>query len=268
MKYAFTSFSCPDAGLDEVLRMARAWGYVGFEARTGFGHRHGLELGLTSEQIAQAREAFAASGVALCCLSVSCRYADVARNELQIAETKRYLALAGALGAPLLRVFCGEIPLRETRERAREHIVAALTELAPFAEAAGVRIVVETHDDWSAPYQMAEVLAAVGHPSVGAVWDVMHTLRGGGATMAEAYRILEPWLYHVHIHDGLLDRSQLRFRAIGEGEIDHREVARILLEHRYGGFLSGEWLDWEAPEVHLPRELATMRRYEAEIATL
>lgn len=262
MKYAFVSFSCPNASLDEVLRMAREYGYDGFEARCGFGHGHGIELTLTPEECAGMKRAFADSGVALHCLSVSCRYADPHTAAENIAATRDYIRLAQRLGVPLLRVFCGELPAGLGREAARGGIAAALRELAPLAAAAGVILAVETHDDWSDPAEMRAVMEAVDHPAVGVVWDLMHTLRGGGASMEEAYRLLSPWLVHVHFHDGLLDLSRLAFLPLGEGEIDHRPAVKILMENHYDGYLSGEWLDWEPPEIHLPRELQTMLGYE------
>ena len=39
-----------------------------------------------------------------------------------------------------------------------------------------------------------------------------------------------------------------------------------MLSISYDGYISGEWINWEDPyEVHLPRELATLKRYESEV---
>ncbi|MDI4645129.1 sugar phosphate isomerase/epimerase family protein [Cohnella hashimotonis] len=268
MKYAFVSFSCPEASLAEVLRMARDYNYDGFEARCGFGHGHGIEVSLTAEACADVKQAFADGGVVLQVLSVSCRYANPDTVAENIALTRDYIQLAQRLAVPLLRVFCGEITAGRSREASRLQIVAALRELAPLAEAAGVTLAVETHDDWSDPAEMRTVMEAVDHPSVGVVWDLMHTLRGGGTPMEEAYRLLSPWLKHVHFHDGLLELDRLVFLPLGEGEIDHRPAVKILIQNRYQGYLSGEWLDWEPPQLHLPRELQSMLRYEQEAVKL
>jgi sugar phosphate isomerase/epimerase len=265
MKYAFTSFSCPNRDLRSMLAMAQEYGYYALEIRSGARHAHGIELGLDPKSAADIREAFSASGISLHCLSVSCHYSDPTTVQANVELTTAYIGLAKELEAPFLRVFCGIIPQGLPREAARERIVAALQQLASVASAAGITLVVETHDDWSSPSEMAAVMAAVDHPAVGVVWDVMHTLRGGGSSMEEAYLLLKPWLRHVHIHDGLLDLSKLTFMPIGHGEIDHVPVVRILMEEGYDGVLTGEWLDWEAPDIHLPRELATMRKYEQSL---
>jgi sugar phosphate isomerase/epimerase len=52
---------------------------------------------------------------------------------------------------------------------------------------------------------------------------------------------------------------------IGQGAYDHRRVLELLQAEGYDGYLSGEWINWEPYEVHLPRELATLKQYEAEI---
>ena len=53
---------------------------------------------------------------------------------------------------------------------------------------------------------------------------------------------------------------------IGEGAIDHRRALELLTEFGYQGYISGEWIRWEPWEVHLPRELATLKTYEKEAA--
>ncbi|WP_254450581.1 sugar phosphate isomerase/epimerase family protein [Cohnella herbarum] len=267
MNYAFVSFSCPDADLLTVLRMAQQYGYSGFEARCDCGHRHGIELDITPEQIIDIKTAFQASGVKLQCISVSCRYSNPVTVQANITETIAYIRLAQALEVPFIRIFCGYIPEGAGREETRTLIVESLRSLAASAAQAGVVLAVETHDDWSDPLEMAAIMSAVNHPSIGVVWDIMHTYRTGKTSMEEAYRILQPWIHHVHIHDGSLDPDTLVFLPIGTGDIDHKEALRILIQHKYTGFLSGEWLDWEPASLHLPREIEAMRGYEKELLT-
>jgi hypothetical protein len=66
--------------------------------------------------------------------------------------------------------------------------------------------------------------------------------------------------------DGLAETDRLVLLPIGQGIYDHKCVLDLLKRHAYGDFVSGEWIDWEPYETHLPRELATLKRYEAELA--
>jgi sugar phosphate isomerase/epimerase len=53
---------------------------------------------------------------------------------------------------------------------------------------------------------------------------------------------------------------------MGDGDFDHRTVVKCLDSMGYDGYLSGEWINWDDPFAsHLPREVAKMREYEAEL---
>ncbi len=264
MNYAFMTFSTPTLRLEEVLRTAQRYGYDGVELRLDAGHAHGVEIGLSPIERQRVREAAEASGIALVCLATSLKFADPAITQTTLAEVRARLALAGDLGVPVLRVFGGGIPKGMSREAAIEHMAQTFRVAADSAAAHGVTICLETHDDWCDPRHVAAVLRAVDHPFVACNWDVMHPVRMGAASIEESFRILRPWIRHVHLHDGRFG-EKLELVPIGQGIVDHRAVLRLLLEEGYTGFLSGEWINWEPYEIHLPRELAALRAMEREL---
>ncbi|MFD0713359.1 sugar phosphate isomerase/epimerase family protein [Paenibacillus sp. GCM10027626] len=265
MKYAFVSFSCQELILEDVLAAASRYGYAGFEPRVGCGHRHGIELEASGAERQRIREAASRSGIELCCLGTSCEYIDPATAQEQIELTCRYIDLACDVGASLVKVFCGELPLGRTVRESLHVVAASLREIAPYAASKGIKVVVETHDHWSDPSDMADLMRLVDHASIKVLWDVMHTQREGFTAMEEAYRIVEPWLAHVHIHDGLTTLDRLQLLPIGTGDFDHFKLLQLLQEGGYEGYLSGEWVEWEPYDIHLPRELAAMRQLEARL---
>ncbi len=264
MKYAFMSFSCPELGLAEMLSLARRLGYDGIEPRVTSGHRHGVEPGTDADTRREIRKQAEDSGIALCCVSTSCKYADPQAAPQNVEETLRCIDLAADVGAPRIRVFGGAIPRGIGREEAIEQVAGALRSVAEHAAQRGVTVCLETHDDWCDPADVADAMRRVSHPAVGVNWDLLHPIRKGNATMEEAFGALEPWIRHVHIHDGSTDPQRLEMKPIGEGGIDHRQALSLLRGSGYDGFLSGEWINWEPYAIHLPRELATMKRYEGE----
>jgi L-ribulose-5-phosphate 3-epimerase UlaE len=67
----------------------------------------------------------------------------------------------------------------------------------------------------------------------------------------------------VHFHDGIdLESGQSKLLPVGEGMVDHKRAVELLQGVSYSGFLSGEWIKWEPADVHLPREIKTMKGYE------
>ncbi len=257
------SFSCPDLELSPMLALARRLGYDGVEPRIDSGHRHGIELDASPAARKEARQLALDHGVALCCIATSCTYADPAKSGEAVELTRRAIDLAADVGSPRIRVFGGPIPGGVSRKAAIDQVAHCLTTVADYAQACGVTVCMETHDDWCRPTDVAAVMRRVERPAIAVNWDIMHPARTARVTIDDAFDALLPWIRHVHFHDGTIG-SALDLRPMGRGEIDHRRAVHLLQGAEWDGYLSGEWIDWEPYDVHLPRELAAMKAYEAE----
>lgn len=259
MRFSFMSFSTPDLDFAQTLAAAKRYGYDGFEPRLESGHAHGIETGISAAQTAEIRQMAEDSGVAVCCLATGCKFADPAISPAMTEKALRAIELASALGVPAIRVFGGGIPEGGTREKSFELIVESLVALADPARSAGVTVCMETHDAWCDPFAVADIMHAVNKPSVAVNWDIMHPVLKAGYTVTAAFDILQPWVRHVHVHDGRMSGGKLTLLPAGEGDIDHAAALRLLKGDGYGGFVSGEWINWEPWQTHLPRELKTLK---------
>jgi len=264
MKFSFMTFSCPELSWDKVVAVAKRFGYDGVEPRAQADHAHGIETTASGKQRAAARRQAADAGVAISCLATSCRYtsADPGELEQMMADTRALIGLAHDIGAPCLRVFGGGIPEGMSREHATAQVADCLADVADDAQAAGVTLCVETHDSWCDANDLARVIQRVAHPSVQVNWDIMHPYRAG-MTIDEAYAAIGPCVRHCHFHDGKTQDEGGGLCPIGEGYVDHRRALELLADAGFAGHLSGEWIGWEPWEAHLPRELATMKSYQA-----
>lgn len=265
LKYAFTSSSCPAFTLAELIEAAERYEYDGVETRVEWKHGHGVEPDASAEQRLAVRRAFEKTDVALCCVSTGCRYVDPATHDAQIEHTHRCIDLAGDVGCPRVRVFGGMLH-GAGREAAAERIVHAMNAVLDHAAERGVTLVIETHDDWAAPRHLLPIIEAVGHPNLGVLWDVTHPVVQAGETITQAHDELMHVMKHVHVHDAVVVDGRYDWKPIGQGQFDLREAIALLLREAFGGYVSGEWIDWsDPPETHLPRELATLKRYEQEL---
>jgi sugar phosphate isomerase/epimerase len=262
MKYAFMSSSAGDYTLEQLLEAAREYGYDGIEPRTDWGHAHGVEAETTEADREAIRLAVEASDVALACIATGCRYADPADREEQIRHTHRCIDLAADVGCDRLRVFGGRLGENVSRSQAIDLLIEAFDQLAPHAAERGVLLCLETHDAWTDPDHVVTVMQQVDRAPICVNWDVMHTQRVSGWSMEAAYEKLKPWIRHLHVHDGVSVDGKFELRHMGEGEFDHQRVIELLLADGYDGYLSGEWINWKAPEEHLPQELDVLKRYE------
>ena len=264
MKYAFMTFSCPDLTLDAVLATAKRYGYDGVELRIQTKHGHALDVETDAAGRKEARQKAADAGVALCCVATSCKYADPETITQMIEDTRRAIDLAGDIGAPRIRVFGGTIPEGVSRDDAIARLTDAMKQVADQAKDRDVIVCMETHDDWCDPAHLAAVIKGADHPNIAVNWDIMHPVRVAGKTIDEAFDALKPWIRHVHCHDGAIVDGKLILQPIGEGIVDHKRALEVLKTLPYDGYISGEWINWEPYDVHLPRELAILKRLEAD----
>lgn len=276
MKYAFMTFTTPDWELERLLHFCKATGYDGFEPRLDADHAHGIEITSSGGDRAAIREQVNEfGGVELACLATSVRLLDPGPERKQMDLLKACLELARDVGCPTLRIFGGGEGSLEDNTFAEAHadrLAEALSRAAQHAASAEVRLCLETHDYWTDSRIVARVLQKVDHPSVGTNWDAMHPLRMHGISVIESYEQLKPWIFHAHMHAGKKAPGQsppFTFLPFGhpEDEFQAFKMQKVAQEDSYTGYFSGEWLNqWTNPEEELPREIATCKKWEAEIA--
>ncbi len=269
MKYSFMTFSTKGMPIADVISFARDMGYDGIEPRIDGGHENGFEVTLAQTERAAIRDLAKRLGVELCCVATSLRFAQISKAAETVEQAHERIDFTADMGAPVMRVFGGELEKENcTREEAAAQMVKSLLAVADHAAEKGITLALETHDDWANPNHIAGIMQAVNHPAVQVNWDITHSRRYCDIPLEEAFEIVKPWIRHTHIHDGIgtnHTKPPFKFMPIGTGEYDHRTVLKLLHGINYKGYCSGEWLNWEPGEVHLPRELATMRRYEREL---
>ncbi|MFE7137242.1 sugar phosphate isomerase/epimerase family protein [Streptomyces sp. NPDC057644] len=229
---AFSTLGCPGADLDEVVRLARAGPCTGVELRCAYGQLVHPELDpAAADRLA---ETLHRAGLAV---PVLASYVQVAADEPDVVERlARHIALAARLGAGQVRVFGGGTERAAGR---RERAVRQLAEAAPIAEAAGVGIALETHDEFLTGAEVAGILEAVGSPAVGAVWDAVNPWRAGEAPERTA-ELLGPWLRHVQLKD-VASPTDLRPVVPGRGVLPLGGVLAQLRRLGYAGWISLEW---------------------------
>jgi len=266
MNFSFMSFSCPELTLDQLLALAKRLGYDSVEPRAQSEHKHGVELDASADARREIKQRSEDVGVSYCCVATSCQYADPDKVKQQLEDTRRAIDLGADIGSPCLRVFGGTIGGGLDRNGAIDLLAESLGSVADQARDRGVIVCIETHDDWCNPDHLAQVMKKVDHPNIAVNWDIMHPIRRGGVTMDHAFEALRPWVRHTHVHDGVSEGDKLTLVPTGQGEIDHRRALELLIEMDYQGAISGEWINWEPYETHLPRELAILKQLESEIS--
>jgi sugar phosphate isomerase/epimerase len=266
MKLGFSTLSCPDWSVDQVIDAAVRMGYAGIEWRLLNGNVIDplADADILRNAVTRGRE----RGIATCCLDTSCHFnlADRSARDRQVLELQHWITLAHQLDVPLLRVFGGANPKGVGPDPSDDvvngWVAGALQAAAPAAEAAGVTVALETHDAFSSARRTAKVLQQVASERVGAVWDSHHPYRVGESP-DEVLAALGSYLVHVHVKDArrpVPGSTDWQLVLMGEGEVPVREQLRALQRRGYAGWVVVEWeKKWhpeiEPPEVALPQHV-------------
>ncbi len=263
MKFAFMSFTTPEASLQEMLDIAKKYGYDGVELRSQLQHKHGVELETGNSERKEIRKTFKNSGIECACIATSVRYCftEKERRLEHIALTKQFIDLAADIGCSRIRVSGGVpdriIPFEEATKIAGE----ALSELKRHAEKNKVYVCLETHDFFARADIAAATVKMAKSPYIRINWDIMHPFTKL-MTIEEAFKELKDLVAHCHVHDGTYDKTRTpKLALMGEGEIPYNIALRLLKKHGYTGYLSGEYINAWPPEVVLPHDIEVLKSY-------
>jgi sugar phosphate isomerase/epimerase len=251
-RLAFSNLAAPAWTLERTLDAVREYGYDGLELRLLDGEPiDPLSLDAGTRRAVAA--ALASAGVQLVCLDTSIELARPFDRELPAA-----LELASEWGAPAVRVFGGEAP-------ALDDIARRLEPALGRAEALGVTVALETHDSFSSAALVGELLGRVDDLRFAALWDMHHPYRVGESPQ-DVLRALGTRIHLVHVKDARRRGDTWDLVPLGAGEVPVRESLAALRAAGYFGWLTVEWEkrwhpELDEPEVALPRELETLKRF-------
>lgn len=262
MKLSFATLGCPNWNLDKIAAQARALGFEGVELRGHPGEHIGANE--TPESRAAIRHLFRTQGVEIAAIMGYSNFAggDEAARQQAVESAMAMVKLAADVGCPVLRVFGGKIAEGASREDGICRVVAGLKAVGVVAQGFGVKLALETHDDWCVGAFLAEVLDRVNSPAVGACWDVGNSFFFEPAD--KTFAAIGSRVYHVHFKDAAKTEKGVHGVLPGAGQVDLRRAMRLLRDGGYPGYLSFEWeKKWEPalaePEVAFPHYATFVR---------
>lgn len=269
MKFTLNTLGAPGWTLEETARNARAYGYSGVDLRLLDGELISLEL--VHANCDRLRTLFPADELPLVVLATSVRLATTERLTRQktLDEAHAWIDYAAELHVPVIRYFAARNPPELDLERSIQAVGEMLALLSDHAAAAGVKVGVETHDEFASAATVARALALAPGSAVGAIWDIYHTARMG-ETPAQALQALGDRVLNVHLKDGRRTAEGWQLLLLGEGEIRVKDTLRLLKQRGYSDFISVEWeKKWHPelaePEVAFPQHIRLLREYVAEL---
>ena len=162
---------------------------------------------------------------------------------------RKFLRIAGILGAPLLRTMFnvpGHTP-------DAEEAVAIFKDVLPEFEAAGVKIAVETYEQVPTA-RILEVIRSVGSPYLGICSDPANTV-AALESPREVIDAVAPYVLNMHIKDFAFSRKEgwvgftYSGAPLGEGLQDYDYMAgKLQPKERNINQIVEHWLPWQDSE--------------------
>ena len=247
----FSTLGCPTWSWREILDFATRHGFPAIELRGLQEHvdvtRHPE---LTPARLAEVNQQLADRGLAVVCLGASARMHDL--DAVQLDDAGRYIDLAGALGAPYVRVFGDRYVRGEAQEATRERIADNLRKVGERAQDRGVTVLIESHGDFTDSSSLREILERADSPAVALLWDAHHTFVMSREAPADTVRQVGRWIRHTHLKDSIAVGLDRRYVLTGTGEVPVREQIEALAQIGYRGLYSFEWEKRWHPEIEEP----------------
>jgi sugar phosphate isomerase/epimerase len=252
MKLSFTTLGCPDWPLEDIVRNAAKFGYDAIDFRGMQGEMNLYKLPEFSDRVSETQALIADSGLQVSCFSSSVHAFSKDKLANNLEEVKQYTRLCSLFGASYIRVFGGKIGNTDRLE-AIKITASNLRELAKIAGDSGVKVLLETHDDWIDCRHMRAVLEETDSASAGVLWDLHHPYRVIGEQPEDTWRELGSWIHYTHVKDSFPkegdEKHPYQYCLTGEGDIPLKRMTELLKQNGYEGFYTLEWEKKWHPEI-------------------
>jgi len=257
---AFSTLGCPAWDWNKILDFAQQHGFSAIELR-GLGGNMDLPSNalFAGNRIEQTKREIRDHSLRIACVSSSAQMyvEDPAKRQQQLADARRFIDLAGALGAPYVRVFGGKaesdknpVPDDATKKR----VAAGLHELGNYAGPHKVQVIIESHDHFTSSATLKDVLEAADSEHVGLLWDAHHTFATSNEEPESTVKQLGSWIRHTHLKDSVGTGEDRKYVLTGRGTVPIERQIKALQSIGYKGFYCFEWEkvwhpDLEDPEI-------------------
>lgn len=244
---AFSTLGCPAWDWPRILQFAHLHGFSAIELR---GLQGNMDLPshaiFAPARIEQTKKEVHNSKLRVACVSSSANLymEDSEKRAKELADARRFIDLASALGAPYVRVFGGKAESDKSPapdEPTKSRVAAGLRELGEYSGPKGVTVIIESHDHFTSSATLKDVLTAANSDHVGLLWDAHHTFATSNEDPEFTVKQVGPWIRHTHLKDSVGKGEERKYVLTGTGNVPIERQIKALQSIGYKGFYCFEW---------------------------
>ena len=172
-------------------------------------------------------------------------------RQASLKMCREWIDYSATLGAPVIRIFAGNVPAGDTEDAARERCIDAINQSLEYAAKKGVCLALENHHGITdTADQMLKIIKGVKpSPWFGVNFD------GGNFTTADPYADLAKIAPYA-------TNAQVKIDVQPNGKKEPADMARViklLKDAHYRGYIVLEYEGEEDPFVAIPRHMKKLR---------
>ncbi len=268
MNFALNTLGCPEWSFDQVIASAVENDVRYLEIRGILGKMRAAEIPEFSEEGYPAlAEKLNANGIKIIGFGCSSSFHNPEKCEAAYEEAVEAIDVCNRIGINFVRIFGNNVP-DPAKEAATIELVAEYARrLCDYAISiakdgkAPVTVLIEAHGDFNTWERLLPVCHKVGRENFGIVWDVAHTDKAYADNILPFYRIMKPYIKHLHFKDHNRVDGGWKLCTVGEGDIPLFTVLDALKADGYNGCISIEHEKKWHPELADPKdEFATFAK--------
>ena len=244
---AFSTLGCPAWDWPRILEFAHQHGFSAIELR---GLQGNMDLPshaiFAPGRIEQTKKQIRDSKLRIACVSSSANLylEDPEKRAKELADARRFIDLASALGAPYVRVFGGKAESDKSPapdEATKARVAAGLRELGEYSGSKAVTVIIESHDHFTSSATLKDVLTAANSGHVGLLWDAHHTFATSNEEPEFTVKQVGPWIRHTHLKDSIGKGEDRKYVLTGTGNVPIERQIKALQSIGYKGYYCFEW---------------------------
>jgi len=285
MRIAGHTMGTPELTLEEAAALFKRIGLDAIEIVYQEGYGCGFSGSSKPSEIAAFKRRLDSLGLAVSCMvpyASDYNQPDAARREAAMAEARRCLEAAEALGAGFMRIYGGTFLEGEPDfDLKRRILVESMRELGAEAAARGVTLALENHFNTmtSGPGISAEIVREIDRASVRILYDQANITFLSGEDYRKSVALQKGLIGYVHVKDLVFkdgtagfkagsvthvseDERAVSSRVPGDGVLPWGKILGELRDSGYDGYLSLEYERRWHPADLPPAEIGMRRGAE------
>lgn len=245
MKVGFSTIGCPELSLQDVISLAKKYGFSNIEIRALENNIYIPDVeAFREENLRHTASELKRARVSVACLTSQCCLND---GQKYLEDAKRYITIASKLKIPFVRLLGDAMPEPGTANT--DLIFSLLISLNEYVKDLEVMPLIETNGVYANSLFLKRIFEEGNFKNIGILWDIHHPYVYYKESPEYTYSNIKDYIKYMHIKDSVIKNGKVEYVPVGEGCVPVKECVRLVKNGGFKGPYTLEWVKLTHPEL-------------------